>query len=383
MARPLTIRNAAIWNGTRAEPRDLYCAARVQDRPSRRAATVDLTGCTIYPGLVNAHDHLELNHFPRARFHDRYPNAHAWGEDVNARLDDEPFRSLRSHPLRDRCFIGGLKNLLSGAMTVAHHGPPHRDLFRRTFPVRVLKRYGWAHSLHFSADAEIVASYRRTPPDVPWFIHLAEGTDAIAASEYGRLKALGCIGPNTVIVHGVGLTDADIADAAPRVRGLVWCPSTNHYLLDAAAPVEQWLAAGGRLALGSDSRLTADGDLLDEIRCAHGHTGMPMDRLMPLVTAASADLLGLPDCGHLNPGARADWFAIPATDTLADIGRTDIALIVRGGVPLIGDPALMAQYPHIETTAAFLNGMPKHIHADLAHLIDRCAISEPGLQLAR
>ncbi len=151
----------------------------VAERPTN-ALTVDLSGYTIFPGLINAHDHLELNHYPRTKYRERYDNASEWSRDMNAHLNFSPFKELRAYPLEDRCFIGGLKNLLCGATTVAHHNPPHKCLFRKDFPVRVLKRYGWAHSLYLSSDEEIVASYRSTPPDVPWFIHLAEGTDSDA-----------------------------------------------------------------------------------------------------------------------------------------------------------------------------------------------------------
>jgi hypothetical protein len=365
-AAPLHIRQARVWDGAKATARDLYTAGeRVVARPAPGALALGLDGCTVFPGCINAHDHLELNHYPRTKFRAAYDSAHQWGEDVSARLDGAPFAALRAWPLWARVFIGGLKNLLCGATTVMQHGPPHKPLYRRDFPVRVLKAYGWAHSLHFSADADIVRSYRRTPSDWPWFIHLAEGTDADAAGEYQRLKALGCVGANTVIVHGVGLTAADIADAAPRIRALVWCPTTNRYLLNADAPVRQWLAAGGRLWLGSDSRLTADDDLLAEYQQAA--------RTLPGAALT-------PDCaetGHLRPGAYADWFAaaqFPRT-------RADIALVVRGGIPQLGDPALMRQFPHIPTVRAALDGAEKRIHTGLARQLGRCGLPEPGLEV--
>jgi cytosine/adenosine deaminase-related metal-dependent hydrolase len=206
--RPVTITGARIYTGNydgeRFIVRDLHISrGRMVEKPPRGAVNIDLSGCAILPALVNAHDHLELNHYPRTKYRERYDNAHQWGEDVNEHLNDSLFRRLRAYPLWDRLFIGGLKNLLCGALTVAHHNPPHRELFRRDYPVRVLQRYGWTHSLHFSTDAEVVRAYRRTPPDVPFFIHLAEGTDKIAGGEYQRLNALGCVGSNTVIIHGV------------------------------------------------------------------------------------------------------------------------------------------------------------------------------------
>ncbi len=384
MSRATTIRGARIWDARDdVRQRDLHCVrGRVTARAGWGALTVELGGYTIFPALVNAHDHLELNHFPRTKFRDRYDNAHQWGEDVSARLDEEPFKSLRAYPLNDRCFIGGLKNLLCGALTVAHHNPPHTCLFKRDFPVRVLRRYGWAHSLHFSSDDDIVRSYRATPPDVPWFIHLAEGTDEIAAGEYRRLKALGCVGRNTILVHGVGMTDEDIADAAGIVRGLVVCPTTNRYLLEAVPDLDAWVDAGGTLFLGSDSRLTADGDLLDEwiglsLDQNGRHEWRPStDGFIGTSFMASARI----DKTHigLTVGSYADWLACREQQLTS---RANLALVVRGGVPQIGDPDVMAKFSHIQAIQALLDGVPKRIHVALARQIARCTLREPGLEL--
>src|SRR5258708_26221075 len=157
--------------------------------PHRGDNILDLAGRTVYPGLVNAHDHLELNHYPRTKFRHVYDNAHQWGEDFTTRLDEEPFKSLRRMPLDAQCRVGGLKNLRSGVTTVAHHNPLHKPLRHKDFPVRVLQRYGWAHSLYFEND--VAGSYRRTPRTAPWMIHLAEGTDDAAAHELQRLDEMG------------------------------------------------------------------------------------------------------------------------------------------------------------------------------------------------
>ncbi|MDX2136894.1 MAG: amidohydrolase [Chloroflexota bacterium] len=371
ISAPVTLRGARIWHPDGTTPTDVLHVAggRVVAQTTRGATTIDLDGYHILPGLINTHDHLELNHYPRTRPREHYDNAHNWGEDVSARLGDEPFRSLRAYPLADRCFMGGLKNLLSGALTVAHHNPPHRPLFRRDFPVRVLPRYGWAHSLHFASDAEIVRSYRTTPHHIPWFIHLAEGTDARAAGEYMRLRALGCVGANTVLVHGVGMTAENVADAVTRVRGLVRCPTTNDYLLGTMGDWSAW-AAAGKLALGSDSRLTAAGDLLDELAL----TGS-----LAAVTTDAARLLGMNDVGHLAPGAHADWIVVRDKADLRT--RATLALIVRGGVPQIGDPDLIARFPQVQTVPALLDGVPKRIERRLAARIKACGLRAAGLEI--
>ena len=363
----LSIRNAKIQTANSFQLGDLHFTNRILERPARNALTIDLNGQTLHAGLVNAHDHLELNHYPRTKFRDRYDNAHQWGENVNQRLTQSPFKELQTRPLKDRLFIGGLKNLLSGATTVIHHNPPHKHLFRRDFPVNVFKHYAWSHSLHFSTDQDIQESYRNTPKEGLWFIHLAEGTDETAHNEYKRLKSLGCINKNTVIIHGVGLSEADIIDCAPKIKGLVICPTTNHYLLDALPNIQSWLKHGGKIFIGSDSRLTADGDLLDEFNCLRAHglwdnsylQSNPISQTTPLSNGTRADFI-------INP----DWEK-----------RSGHGMIVKNGIPQIGDPDLMTLFPHIETIKAQLDNVPKRINIHLARQISRCTLQESGLIL--
>jgi cytosine/adenosine deaminase-related metal-dependent hydrolase len=392
MVQPLHIKNAHIWDGKTTVQRDLYTTDVVVDQPANGAQVVDLDGYTIFPGLINAHDHLELNHYPRSKFRDKYDNAHQWGEDMNARLDTEPYKSLRAYPLWNKLFIGGLKNLLCGATTVAHHNPPHKELWHKDFPVRVLRKYDWTHSLHFSTDAEIVESYRKTPKDVPWFIHLAEGTDDVAASEYDRLDNLGCISQNkTVLIHCVGMRKDNHHIIAPHARGVVWCPSTNLYLLgktliDDGTPYNPEVNS---LALGSDSRLTADGDLLDELRlafsCYHNKSDYAYVLTQLVFYDAGFLIHHISKRDWLRAQPYADLVVLPKSandaEKLCTSRRADLALVVKGGVPQIGDPDVMAKFPNIQTVAAKLDGKPKRIQVDLARRIHQNKLKEPGLEL--
>ena len=333
-----------------------------------RRLSPDLSDLVLLPPLINAHDHVEINHFPRTKYRDVYPNAHVWGEDVSGHLNREPLRSLRAAPLKDRVFIGGLKNLLSGALIVVHHNPPHRELFAADFPVRVVRRYRWAHSLHFSMPDVIHRTYRQAVRNrIPFYIHIGEGTDAIAAAELGQLADLldGDLS-QVVLVHEVGLTFSDLEQYAPLVRGLVICPTTNRYLLDAVPDAKGWIAAGGKIALGSDSRLTADGDLLDELR------------------AAAAVYGSLPDHAEAISGAKPkieDLIVVRGNAPLHTARRSDLALVMRGGIPRIGDPDVMARFTRTPTVPARLDGELKAIEFALARQIAACSLKEPGLEL--
>jgi len=245
---------------------------------------LDLSGLTLLPGLINAHDHLEFNLFPRLG-RGPYANASEWAADIY-RPDDPPVREHLRVPKSVRLFWGGIKNLLAGVTTVLHHNPYQPEVFESNFPVRVIRRFGWAHSLRFSPD--IRKHYDAAPPDAPFIVHACEGTDRSAADEIRELDALGVLGPRTVIVHGVGLDSAGIALLKERGASLIWCPSSNHFTLGRTISPEV-LNSGIPIALGTDSALTGQGDLLDELEVASRH--VPWSRLYDMVTAEPAKIL--------------------------------------------------------------------------------------------
>lgn len=347
-----------------------------QQRHSR--IEIDCTGYTLLPGLINAHDHLELNHFPRTRFRDQYPNAHQWGEDVSQHLDKEPYRSLRQSPLAYRCWVGGIKNLLSGVSTVLHHNPYYPPFKHRDFPVEVVRSYQWAHSLHFSSTAEIQRAIDKSNPNAPFFIHLAEGTDAIAAAEYQQLASLGGVCRATILVHGVGLLPEDQHHAVEHCGGLVWCPSSNNYLLGHSAKIKAW-AAAQKLLLGSDSRLTADGDLLDELRAAYQSQEVDAETLFQSVTDWPARRLSLRGRGSLTVGALADVVAIPNRGApyqdLIQCQRRDIGLVLRAGRPRYGDAALIKQFRTGDFAPLTVDDTEKWISKRIKKRIERYGIS--------
>lgn len=359
--------------------RDRIAANRVH-----ASQTVDLSGFIIFPGLINSHDHLELNHYPRTRLREHYNNAHEWGEDCSALLNSEPFHTLRRVPLRDQLLIGALKNLFSGVTRVVHHNPLHRPLRTSKYPVKVLQNYAWGHSLHFESIDRLQTSFKKRKPNTPWIVHLAEGTDSIAQTEFDRLEEFGLVSSDTVLVHGVGLLPEQIERATRVVRGLIICPSTNLYLLSAVPPLEAWLSAGGRAALGSDSRLTASGGLLDELAMLL-QLGLSAAEALRMVTVYPAQIFNLLDEGHLAPGARGNLIVIRAAEepaqALCTSKRSDIALVMRDGKVQIATPDLAERFKWCSWENALLDGEDRCIAIELAQQIRNSTLKETGLIL--
>ena len=369
----------------------------VGERPRAGDLVVDAEGAFVLPGLINAHDHLELNHYGRLKFRDRYGNVSEWIDDMRPRIAaDAAIREGRSRPLTDRLFIGALKNLLSGATTVVHHNPFYREL-RRGMPVRVLKRYGWAHSFALErrptgakgeAGGDVQERFRATPSDTPFFVHLAEGVDGAARDELPRLEAIGCLSANTVAIHAVAIDAAGWRRLSRANASAIWCPASNLFLFGETIDLTRAAPGAGtaRVAIGTDSRLTGSRDLLDELRIAYESSTVAREHLIPMVTWRAADVIRQPQLGRLSAGAPADFVVVPSAgeapiDALMSTARRDLSLVVVGGRPMVGNSGFERVFTARASHPRFLcvDGATKIADGDLVARIAACPIAEPGV----
>jgi cytosine/adenosine deaminase-related metal-dependent hydrolase len=360
--------------------------AAVGGAPRRHDTVIDLDGDLVCPGLINAHDHLELNSFRRLKWRDRYLNVREWIADFQPRFATDPELALaRPDTLADRLWVGGLKNLLSGVTTVCHHNPLHRPLGQR-FPIRVIRQFGFSHSLQIDGTAAADA-YRRTPADWPWVIHAAEGVDGDASREIETLVALDCLSARTVLVHGVAISDTQRARVIDTGTSLVWCPSSNDFLFGRTADVAAFDRAG-RLALGTDSRLSGAGDLFDEMRAALTTGQIDSSALLRAITINAARVLRLSAAGRLAPGLPADLTVLQgrAGDPASAVAlsrRTDVRLTMIDGQPLVGDPSLSGVFTARRTAVArvAVDGEERLMAAWIARRVSALTVPEPGLEL--
>jgi cytosine/adenosine deaminase-related metal-dependent hydrolase len=385
--------------GVRGGP--LYlCDGRVA---GTRAATDDawelqLPDHLVFPGLINAHDHLHLNSIPPLRSAAPFPNSYAWIAALQPHLAEPAVAAAAAVPSPRRYHHGGVKNLLSGATTVLHHDPWHATFEDADFPVRVLRNFHWSHSLGMGVPAQqrgelpaygppLASSFAAAPADQPWIIHLAEGTDGLAAAELSQLDALGCLAHNTVVVHGVGLSDADVELLIGRGAAVIWCPSSNLAILGHTLAPRRLFEAG-RLALGSDSRLSGGRDLLAELQTAAAHSDLTARELLQLATVNGARVLRAPLTGGLESGQCADLLVLrdrggdPYQQLLA-ASRAEVCAVVREGAPAIADPDFADWFAvcGLEVVTAKLDGREKLLASSRfgTRTGPHAALPEPGL----
>jgi cytosine/adenosine deaminase-related metal-dependent hydrolase len=318
--------------------------------------TLDMAGFHLFPGLINSHDHLGLDVFPPTAPLAPYRNGLAWGANVMARFGfDESLSRASKIPWETAFQWGGFLNLLHGVTTVQHHDPYAWRLFERHFPIRVLRRYLYSHTVqtgHWMRTRHALAKAIKAP----YLLHAGEGTDDQARFEFHQLAEEGLLSPYTVLIHAVAAKQQEIDMIAAAGASVVWCPKSNLRILGRTAPVQDLLKAGVPVALGTDSRLTGSGGLLHELKVAHDTKTVAETELVKMVTTTPSAILRTAR-GSLSPGRVADVIAIPdrTGDPNLDLircGPEDLGLVFVGGEPQTGSTHFSALFKPKDRTHA-------------------------------
>lgn len=228
------------------------------------------------------------------------------------------------------------------------------------------------HAPYTVADATFaqIATYA-AQLDLRVHIHVHETQDEItqgiaqtAERPLARLKRLGLLGPELIGVHAVHLTDEEIALLAAHGVSLVHCPVSNLKLGSGIARLADWLAAGIKVGLGSDSVVSNNRhDLWAEMRMAallaKGASGdaaaVPARQALYAATLGGATALGLGDeIGSLEVGKAADMVAVdlsaanqqPVYDPVSHVvyctGREQVSDVWVAGERLVSGACLQS-----------------------------------------
>jgi cytosine/adenosine deaminase-related metal-dependent hydrolase len=324
----------------------------------------------IYPGLIDLHNHLTWNVFPRWSSGRKFPNRYEWQilpaylralADPHARMIKEGYGPSMALYGEVKAVVGGataLAGLYPGDLGPSFHPPYHGlmrmlDLGSGFYPDGTPEavRYEVFPLVLSEANAAEIRAGLQSHRIRSLLIHLGEGAphDASSMMEYRILKARGLLLPGVSLIHGVALHEAQFQEMHDLGVGLVWSPRSNFELYGATADVAAAKRARVRIALAPDWSPTGSDGLLQELAYAarwNAEQARPVfseEELVALATAEPARLAGVDDrIGALRPGLCADLLVIRGPrGALVGARPADVALSVIGGEARYGDPALV------------------------------------------
>lgn len=312
-----------------------HTEASSRSHPSSQP-TLDLNGALAFPGLINSHDHLDFNLFPRLR--NRIYNSYTeWGPDIqtNNRAAIDPVLAI---PQTLRTRWGIYKNLLNGFTTVVNHGE-HLDT--GSAPITIFQECQCLHSVGFEPHWKWKLNHPARAGR-PIAIHVGEGTDRAASNEIDEFIRWNLFRRPVVGIHGVAMTEKQ----APAFKALVWCPASNFFLLDRTAPIDR-LHEKVPILFGTDSTLTAGWNAWEQIRMARELHLVPDTQLFAMLTSNAAAAWGMFARGALTPGKIADLViarprpGLTGLDAFFALNPADLLLVLHQGHIRLFDHGLL------------------------------------------
>lgn len=342
----------------------------VGSSPAPGGVRVFETGATICPGLIDLHNHLTWNVFPRWNAGRTFTNRYQWQQTPEYLMAlSEPQSLLVERGLGPAMArFGEIKAIANGATSLAglsawdlgpSFKPPYAGLMRildtgsQLTPAGGLEpvRYEVFPLTLYESEASTIRSQLQGHQLHCLVIHLGEGnpTDASAAVEYKILKARGLLMKGVILVHGDALGKAQFDEMARLGVGLVWSPRSNFELYGATTDVAAAKAAGVQIALAPDWSPTGSDGMLDELKYAaiwNASLQRPVftdAELVDMATRVPSKLVGEDDAiGALTPGLFADLLVVRKGregDTFHDLthsGPRDVEMVMVGGHPIMG-----------------------------------------------
>jgi len=325
-------------------------------------APVEL-GVTIYPGLVELHNHLSYDTLPLWQVPERYANRGLWQADPRyEQLVSRPMGAVGKAKtlipavvryVESKCLMGGVTTtqgvrLISDAGIVAYY----RGTVRVVESPRDHTLPAAASRVADVAAADRDAFLKTLQGNACVILHLAEGRDATARKHFTDLQYPGstrwALAPSLAGIHCAALTEADFTVMHAHGASMVWSPLSNLLLYGDTADVAAAHRQGVLIALGSDWSPSGSRSLLGELKVAHALTDM---RGLPF---SERDLLAMATC---NPAAMLHWNK--AVGSIAAGMRADLLLVDGVG----GDP-YNAIFRATETAVAavIVDGVPHYGH---------------------
>lgn len=342
-----------------------------------------LTGGTIYPGLIELHNHLAYNILRPWDVPRPFENREEWRE-------DDAYDGLVTRPMEVLGKSPGVapaiaryteaKCLLSGTTTSQGITLSSNKGMRRYYRGLIRNAEESLDNNLPDATARIGNYNPKDPEDKDKFLaalrdskcfllHLSEGIDEGARRYFLGLElepGKWALAPSLAGIHCTALEREDFERLAKNGAGMVWSPLSNLMLYGATAKIKEARDAGMRIALGSDWSPSGSKNLLHEMKIAWRYSefagGLFSARdIVAMATISPAGLLRWDRyLGSLETGKYADLIVVRGNggdpyERLLGVDETSIDLVVIDGVPRSARPELAAGFAKSSELVAFAN----------------------------
>lgn len=335
------------------------------------AAQITCPDGVISPGLINAHDHITYTKAePGTHPTNRYNHRHEWRIGVsgdpkrpkipvagNNNTSAIQWGELRQVMAGTTSLVGSgsAKGVLRNLDTNVQEGLTEKPIDYDTFPLgdtngdRQTSGCGYP-SIHKASALTAIDAYGP---------HISEGINDEARNEflctsstlYGGQRL---VEDKTAIIHAIGLTAQDAWLASARGASVIWSPRSNISLYGHTAQTPLLAKVGVSIALGTDWTASGSMNILRELQCAadlnekqYGNFFTDRD-LWQMATFNAALATATNDVlGQLQVGLVGDVSIFIGTadrkehKAVVRAGVEDVALVLRGGIPMYGDAAVL------------------------------------------
>ena len=341
---------------------------------------LNFENCIAFPGLINSHDHLEYNLYPRLG-HKIYRDYVEWGNDIHIK-DKELINSIESVPAELRLQYGIIKNLISGVTSVAHHGSYNPVL--NNSPVTIIKKGTCIHSVRLGGRWKYKINLPKSGE--PYIIHTGEGTNTESAGEIDELIRWNLFNRKLIGIHGIAMTE----EQSKNFTAIIWCPDSNIFLFGKTADI-RILKKNTAILFGTDSTLTADGNIFENIRTARNLKMLSDQELFYSLTKTAAEVWGLNNCASIEEGKNSDIViarqkSVNLYESFYNTNPEDILLILNNGEVVLFDRTIKESITGMmKHTNSFneinIKGHIKYADYPVEDIINKIKALKPGIEI--
>ena len=359
------------------EGETITCVAVDCDDPAG-ATIFTITNAYIFPGFIDAHNHVAYNFLPKWTLPKLYQRRAQWQATQSYKDFKKPYDELKKKGLT--CEIikyGEIKALISGVTTIQGTSPGSsciRVLIRNAENQNKLG----LKSSHIRTYILDISSFEGT---IDWnvtksfVVHLAEGldTDDRSRNEFNILKQKGLFTGQTAIIHGTAFREAEFKEMAQVGAKLIWSPQSNLVLYGKTTNIRLALQQGVLVSLGVDWNPSGSDNIFDELRVAAQVNESQFDNAIAdsdwikMITVNPSKALALDsEIGKLAQGLKADITVLQSKNSdphqsLLNTHLQDVQMVWVGGNLLYGNKTVVEKVKPTQCEALTVHGSEKRI----------------------